>query len=1042
MAIRFVSAGAGSGKTYRLTRLLHEALSTQRARPGGVIATTFTRKAATELRERVRSDLLREGAFALATAMGQARIGTVNAVCGALVERFAFEAGLAPQQRVLDESQAAALVGEAIDAVSAGEVIRELVGLAQRLGIESWQEDLQSVMTAARANNIAASDLAAGGARNARDLLGHFPKPSKQDLDAALVAVLETTLPTLQAAHTGKKNTADYLDLARNTLRRVRDGSAPWADWVKLSKSKPEKALQAAAEAVTEVAAGYGRHPRLHADITRYLALLFEFAARALEAYAQRKRELGVLDFVDQERLFLGLLDHPTVVACLTEELDLLMVDEFQDTSPIQLELFVRLSRIARETVWVGDIKQAIYGFRGSDADLMGAVIDALPALGGTREVLPDSHRSRPPLVALVNAAFVPAFGAQSQPETVALRPVRNEVVADVPVQIWSLGGRNVDQRYSALAVGIRALVAEGYQVVDRGTRSARPAHFGDIAILARSNDSVKKIAAALRTARVPWATQQPGLLGTPEAVLAVACLRRLNDPGDTLATAEIMSLADAAEPEVWLADRLRYLAAGSPAYRWLEDGPDRHPLVAGLATLRDQLPLLSPAAALEMVLAQGDLAGRVLRWSRDELVGRVRLANLQALLAMARAYEDTCAAQAQAATISGLILWLEDQAQEKLDLLAEPPVAAVKVMTHHAAKGLEWPIVILLDLEKDVKDRLWSVQAQSQAELDVAAPLRGRWVRYWPWPFGQQQKVDLAEAIADQPEGRAARAQAVAEAKRLLYVSMTRARDCLVMAFPAKARSGEWVDTLGAPWLTPEVPGRALELPGGGQVPCHYREIGAPEAAAAAASHDSPLRWFQAPDGPVTRLPAIQRASAAPPMPSRVLEQVNLGQRISTKQGTDPAALGNAVHACLAAAFSNPAMSLDAGRAGQILASFGLADGLSAHSIAQQVGSVSAWLQERWPNGPRLAEVPIEAVLPNGQVLVGRIDLLIELPDGWILIDHKASPSPTSQWPQLANEHGGQLAVYGEALSLVTGRTVRESWLVLPVAGGAIRLT
>ena len=74
---------------------------------------------------------------------------------------------------------------------------------------------------------------------------------------------------------------------------------------------------------------------------------------------------------------------------------------------------------------------------------------------------------------------------------------------------------------------------------------------------------------------------------------------------------------------------------------------------------------------------------------------------------------------------MSGLILWFGDQAQQKLDLLAEPPVDAVKVMTHHAAKGLEWPIVILLDLEKDIRDRLWSVSARSDVDLDVAAPLR-----------------------------------------------------------------------------------------------------------------------------------------------------------------------------------------------------------------------------------------------------------------------------------------------------------------------------
>jgi ATP-dependent helicase/nuclease subunit A len=113
--LRFISAGAGSGKTYRLTALLYDMLIDGRVRPSGILATTFTNKAAAELRERVRSHLIKKGRYALATAIGQARIGTVNSVCGNLLARFAFEAGMPIEQRVLDESRAAQILNEAID---------------------------------------------------------------------------------------------------------------------------------------------------------------------------------------------------------------------------------------------------------------------------------------------------------------------------------------------------------------------------------------------------------------------------------------------------------------------------------------------------------------------------------------------------------------------------------------------------------------------------------------------------------------------------------------------------------------------------------------------------------------------------------------------------------------------------------------------------------------------------------------------------------------------------------------------------------------
>jgi len=1040
--IRFVSAGAGSGKTYRLTQILHEKLSSGQAAPGGVIATTFTRKAATELRERVRTALLETGEFALATAMGQARIGTVNSVCGGLLERFAFEAGLAPEQRVLEGTQAGALVREAVDAVSDTATVQRLVELARRLGIESWEDALKSLIDQARANDIAPARLATFGERNAKDLLAHFPAPTTDNLDASLVAAIETAVPELTTRATGKKNTTEYITLARETLHLVRGGTAVWADWVRLSKGAPEAGLKTIAQTVTNIASLFASHPRLRQDIEQYLAAIFTLGAKALDAYAKRKRELGFIDFVDQEHLFLGLLEKPAVVEVLSEELNLLLVDEFQDTSPIQLDLFVRLSRIARETVWVGDVKQAIYGFRGSDAELMKAVLGELPRMGGSTEVLGESRRSRPHLVRLINSAFGDAFAPGLSREEVELEPVREEQVPSPPFANWVLNGKNVQERAAALAEGIKALIASGYRVVDSSTGSPRPAHYGDISVLSKTNIGVHTVAKELRLGSVPWATQQSGLLSTPEAVLALACLRRLNDPWDTLASAEIVSLADCEEPESWLVDRLRYLEGGGDSGLWRDGANNGHPLLSRIAKVREQAALLSPYAAMELVIAQCDLAGRVLRWSRDELVARVRLANLQAVLGLARSYEEVRLAQREPATVSGLILWLGEQAEEKLDMLAQPPVDAVKVMTHHAAKGLEWPIVILLDLEKDIQARLWSVGARSDANLDVAAPLKDRWIRYWPWPFGAQKKVAIGDVIAQSPEGIRSRAEAIDEGKRLLYVSMTRARDFLVLAFPAKSGSSEWLGSLNAPWLAPDVGGASISLPDGSDIPCDFQSLQAPTAAPMPTEPDSPLRWFPVPNTRTERPRATLVASASSASPCKIMGTESLGARVSLKAGTDMMALGNAMHACIATAFTDPDVPLDEVRATRILDGFGLNGAIDPSGLVQQIGALERWIASRWPDCRRHAEIPIESILPNGQVMHGRIDLLLETKGGWVLLDHKANPAPRDRWDQVAAEHGGQLSVYADALVRATGRSVTEAWIILPIAAGAIQIT
>ena len=340
-------------------------------------------------------------------------------------------------------------------------------------------------------------------------------------------------------------------------------------------------------------------------------------AARALIEYADRKRELGLVDFVDQEHLLLRTLDHPEVRAALAEELDLLLVDEFQDTSPIQLALFLKLAALAREVFWVGDVKQAIYGFRGSDTALMEAVLRELPKIGGTKEVLGSSHRSRPSLVRLVNTVFGSAFAPILPEHEVHLRAQRAEPDIGPAFGNWLLQGANSEEQMAALGAGIRRLLASGCRVVDKRSGEPRPARYGDIAVLARLNDRVTEAVAGLSAQGVPTETAQPGLLGRPEAVLAVACLRRLYDSRDTVATAEILSLADCQAPEVWLQDRLDFLAGGGGAGEWREAGESAHPLIARLAELRAQLPVLTPREALELVITHGDLSRLVLQMGR-----------------------------------------------------------------------------------------------------------------------------------------------------------------------------------------------------------------------------------------------------------------------------------------------------------------------------------------------------------------------------------------------------------------------------------------
>ena len=1043
-SITFISAGAGSGKTYQLTQLLLERLRARSAEPAGVLATTFTNKAANELRERVQTDLLKAGEHAYAQAMGQARIGTVNSVCGTLVSRFAFELGLPPVLEVLDEIAAKALIAESIDVAIDVPRMAEIGEVARQLDLvaKEWQSELGELIQNARANGLEGETLRSMAGKNADELLQQFPPAAREDLDRRMRREIDGVVPQLEAELAKKptKVTQDCLETLEEFRQDLESGSARWVDWVRASKVKVQAALSDALAPVHEAAGRFPSHPRLHAHLRRYLELMFTACADVLSIYDRRKRELGVMDFVDQERRLLEALEMPAVRAVLADELQLLMVDEFQDTSPIQLALFVKLAALARETIWVGDLKQAIYGFRGSDVTLMQAVLAALPLAGGRTEILGKSWRSRPSLVSLANAVFTPAFEGVLARDAVELTPQRTEPEGLLTFGNWLLEGKKKAEYQQALVRGIQALVDSRHEVEDAETRQLRPVSFGDIVVLARKNPDVADIAAMMRAGGIPVSTEQPGLLEQPECVLALACLRRLYDRADTLATAEILALADCAEPETWLAQRLRHLEQGGDRYGWCESGDDAHPLLVKLAELRPELLLAAPREALQLVIIRCGLASRVLRWSADAAVGRSRVANLDRLLELARGYEDVCRSRRRVGTVADLMRWLEEQAADEADEIAVPALDAVTVLTHHGAKGLEWPVVVLTDLTDDIRSRLWSITTVSEGAIDVANPLRNRFIRFWPWAFGPQKSFEFVDRIEASEPGRYWAQRARAEEIRLLYVSMTRARDLMILARPKKEPTGEWIDALQSPWLLTAAGETELQLPGGPGIRCTLQTLPCvpPEPRPVTGT---PLHWLVPWEAPPPRPPLLVSPSLSDPVPCEVGAFELVGRRIPMKGATNVADLGTAVHAAIAASVVSGGRPLELDEIERLLQATGVKGRVDPAHVRQQIDALIEWLERRWPDHRRYSEIAVESVLDSGQVLRGQIDLLLDTPKGWILIDHKSGPASADQWQDVAVMYSGQLSAYAHALERATGRRVCESWLFLPVAGGALPL-
>ena len=749
--VRFISAGAGSGKTRRLTEELEHSLRDGNVKPAGVLGTTFTVKAASELRDRVRKRLIEGGQPLVAEQMSQALVGTVHSVCGRLLTRFAFELGLSPELEVVGIEDASRLFNQALGEVliARPDRVREMHDLAARLGLidprerTSWEVHVRQIGKEVRSNNIEPAALPAMGRENANRFLDYFPEADCDDeATEVLLAAVEQALEGIDLDYDTTGGTRDYVDLLHTAVAELKGERCPLGRWISLSKRLPRKKSEEFAFPVQAAAACYDRHAGFHRSIRSYIEGVFTIAGEAISQFQNLKTERGLVDYDDLEQLALRALDEPAVAERLDEELELLLVDEFQDTNPMQLALFMKLARFAREVIFVGDVKQAIFGFRGADPRLVHSALEALEARGCQVGMLDSSWRSRPALLRYLNAVFVDAFARDGmEPARVELAPERPEVHGAPAVIRWTLPQTKTKQEQAdALALAISNLVRSEHTVSDPESGEPRDSTFGDIAVLARTNDQVHRIATALRRARVPMKMTLAGLFATPEVCLARACLRRLNDPSDTRATAEIRTLGACEDPEVWLADRLQWISNGEDRRSWSEDNDQ---IVSSIAALRDGTVTQSPAETVSRVLNYVGIRPVAAAWGPDEVAAAQRQRNLDALVDLAVTYENHCASQHEAATLTGFLLWLENPASPDLDL--QPVLTggdAVHVLTYHRAKGLEWPVVVATDFLDTWRARLWDVRTESHpGEFNLDNPLEGRSIRFFPNVFGRNTR-------------------------------------------------------------------------------------------------------------------------------------------------------------------------------------------------------------------------------------------------------------------------------------------------------------
>ncbi len=1059
--IRLVSASAGSGKTYSLTERVLEAVAAEGIAPDRIMAVTFTKKAATELVERIRERLVQPNGEDLkrwkidpavlrqrAALLSDAYIGTVNGICGRLLREYAFEAGLSPAIDVLPEEEADRLFRLAI-AAEIDAFYPRLIDAARRLhrngegnGFQKdpdWKDDVQDLVDMARANGIEAGRLAAMAEDSVTGLLELLGKPQKGVSNDKLLAEIGKALEAIETCEDSTDTTAKAVRTLRAGQRALERGYWTWKHWSDLAAQKAGKRSGAdeCLEDLRAYAARVQHHPQLHEDVRTLTRGVFECAAKAMQSFDDYKRAHGLMDFVDQESKVLALLDTEAVRARIRERIDVVMVDEFQDTSPIQLALFAKLAEMVDRCVWVGDQKQAIYGFRGADPVLMDEVIGALSK--EQVDVLEYSWRSRPGLVGFANAVFERAFEGSIPPERVRLEPKRADADGQaLPLAVWQVQGSNKGSRTAALAEAVAGLLEqpEEWQVVDRESGQVRNARAGDVAILCRTHNACADMAEALAELGISASYGSGSLLVQPECAAVLAGLRLLVDPEDSLALAELVQyLPGHASADSWL-DELIVDGLEKASASWVND--ER---IARLMQQKSSVPAASPLELTRMVADV--LQVRDAAFSREQ--PEQALSNLDALERLVRSYEDACKARHEGASLPGLVYWIS--CQDDPGLPAGQGEDTVQVLTWHASKGLEWPIVILSDLDSKPKYSPFGLSVLPAEHFDTHAPLADRKIRFWPEPVSGGNLPFTARVEASDAYKKA-RERELGERKRLMYVGMTRARDYLVLVQPCGGRAGplHWLDD-----LTPE--GSLISLPetaGDDAVvkvddkpfACRMRlwtgdreepvNLGNSRNWLAATRQLEPSFPPYAVSPSDFELPENVRASVA--------DVVELGERIELGANVDMAQLGEAVHGFLAADSASDDREVRLQRARDLLQAWEVEKAMRPEDLLAMADRLHGWIRRQWPDATVCREWPMRLKMGE-QVAHGWMDMVIESCDGFAIVDHKSYPGDPRDLEERAGKFAGQLFLYRQALAEATGRADVELWLHFALQGCMLRM-
>ncbi|WGW04561.1 double-strand break repair helicase AddA [Tropicibacter oceani] len=1064
----WLAANAGSGKTRVLTdrvaRLLLEGVL-----PEHILCLTYTKAAASEMQNRLfrrlgawamldgqalraelrtlgvetalDDDFLRQARTLFARAIetpGGLRIQTIHSFCASLLRRFPLEAKVSPQFQEMVDRSGELLRAEILDQIAEGPDAHLVQAIAPYISGDDAESLLAELTRHRDAFALAPSDAAIHAAYGLAEGLTLDTLPAQVFLGSEQ-ALFQQIIPHLRASGVYDNALADALEagIAADPAGLTALEAAVLTKAGTVSKRLLSKGLTKNAPDLAEAFAQLmqrvedARQTRLALLAAQRDIALHRFAARFIPTYELAKQRRGWLDFDDLITRARDLLNDPKVAAWVLYKLDggidHILVDEAQDTSPVQWQVIERLAQEftsgegartdTRRTIFVvGDKKQSIYSFQGADPAEFDRMRDEFrerllhtDAPLAAME-LEHSFRSADPILRLVDctfdnaqeSGFVPdqkhrAF-KDRMPGRVDLWPVVETVKEDVDAEWFDPVDRVGVQHHTViLAKRIADFIhgtiqAETPLPIEKGHSGdyqARPVHAGDFLILVRARSRLfSEIIRACKQKGLPIAGADRLKVMAELAVRDImALLSFLSTPEDdlSLATALRSPLFGISEQALFdLAHRR------TERYLWeaLRKNREKFPAVMQVIDdLRDQTDFLRPYDLIERILTRHK--------GRQLLVGRLGAEaedGINALLVQALAYE-----RSDIPSLTGFLQWAEADNLE-IKRAAESAGKTLRVMTVHGAKGLEAPIVIMPDCAER-RDTLRASLLRDQGGLlwkqtSDALPARH------------------AAAIQDAKDAEAR------EHDRLLYVGLTRAEKWLIVA--ASGDTGK----SGAAWY--DKVARGMQGVGAEETLFDFGDLGSGKGLTVRHGDWSALDMTRpttvadlSPDLPSH----LTRAAPLPQIPPATVSPSDLGgpKALPGDEGDDEGAAkerGSLIHELLELLAPLPAETRES--AGQaLLTAKGFWPGAEP-LLRESLGVLQAPDLAPFFAPGTLAEVPVAADLPGIGRIHGIIDRLVVTPDKITVLDFKSNRVLPANADAVPEGLKRQMGAYARALGQI----------------------